>query len=83
MQLRMAVLRVLEVLGEAFARMGTDLRTQYPDIPWSLAISMRNRLIHAYFDVNLDVVWITVTRDLPLLLPKLKSILHENSDCRN
>jgi len=79
----MAVLRVLEVLGEAFARMSVDLRAKYPDIPWRLAISMRNRLIHAYFDVNLDFVWITVTRDLPPLLLKLKSVLHENSDCGN
>jgi len=46
-----------------------------PDIPFAKMTSMRNRLIHAYFDVNLDIVWTTVTEDLPALLPALDSAL--------
>lgn len=60
-QLRLAVLRALEVLGEASARVSAAMRADHPDIPWRLAVSMRNRLVHAYFDVNLDIVWRTAT----------------------
>ena len=74
-QLRLAVLRALEVLGEAAGRVSPAMRAAHPDIPWRLAVSTRNRLIHAYFDVNLDIVWTTATQALPDLVPKLQAIL--------
>lgn len=77
-QLRMALLYALEVLGEASARVSPTLRDAHAEVPWSLAVSMRNRLIHAYFDINLDIVWKTVTEALPALLPKIQAILKDN-----
>ena len=73
--LAMALTRCLEILGEATSKMSDEARLRFPDIPFAKMTSMRNRLIHAYFDVNLDVVWTTVTEDLPALLPALDSAL--------
>lgn len=80
-QLRFALLRALEVLGEAASRVSPETRNAHQEIPWRLATSTRNRLIHAYFDVDLDIVWTTVTRTLPRLIPMLKAVLdHESQD---
>ena len=73
--LAMALTRCLEILGEAASRLSADLRLRLPGIPYAQMVSMRNRLIHAYFDVDLDIVWSTVTEDLPALLPVLDSAL--------
>ena len=73
--LAMALTRCLEILGEAASRLSADLRLRLPSIPYAQMVSMRNRLIHAYFDVDLDIVWSTVTEDLPALLPVLDSAL--------
>ncbi len=73
--LAMALTRCLEILGEAASKISDEARLRFPDIPFAKMTSMRNRLIHAYFDVNLDVVWTTVTEDLPALLPALDSAL--------
>ena len=75
--LAMALTRCLEILGEAASRLSTDARLRFPDIPYAQMVSMRNRLIHAYFDVDLDIVWSTVTGDLPPLLAVLESALAE------
>ena len=69
--LAMALTRCLEILGEAASKMSADTSTRFPAIPFPKIVSMRNRLIHAYFDVDLDIVWTTVTEDLPALLPAL------------
>ena len=71
----MALTRCLEILGEAASRLSAEVRLQFPDIPCAKMVSMRNRLIHAYFDVDLDIVWTTVSEDLPPLLPVLASAL--------
>jgi uncharacterized protein with HEPN domain len=68
-----ALSRCLEVLGEAASKLSAEVRDQFPGIPCAKMISMRNRLIHAYFDVDLDIVWTTVAEDLPPLLPVLDS----------
>jgi len=73
--LAMALTRCLEVLGEAASKLSDEMRLRFPGIPFVKMISMRNRLIHAYFDVDLDIVWTTVSEDLPSLLPVLESIL--------
>jgi uncharacterized protein with HEPN domain len=54
-----------------------DAQHRFPEIPFAKMISMRNRLIHAYFDVDVDIVWTTVTEDLPSLLPLLDIALTE------
>jgi len=75
LMLRMALARCLEILGEAAARVTPATRAQLPSIPFGKIVSMRNRLIHAYFDVNLDIVWTTVCEDLPGLIPALDAAL--------
>jgi uncharacterized protein with HEPN domain len=74
-QLRLALLRSIEVLGEAASRISTETRTAYPRIPWRRIISTRNRLIHAYFDIDLDIVWTTATQSVPELAYILRDIL--------
>jgi uncharacterized protein with HEPN domain len=53
---------------EAAKQVSHDLRESHPEVPWSAAARMRDRLVHHYFDINLDVLWSTVTDDLPRLL---------------
>ena len=67
-----ALVRAIEVVGEAASRVTEITRRSAADIPWSSVVSLRNRVIHAYFDVDNDVVWKTATEELPALLPKLR-----------
>ena len=62
-----AVVRQLEVIGEATKRVSKKLRSKHPDIPWSDMVGMRDVLIHDYIDVDLGVVWKTASEDIPNL----------------
>ena len=73
--LAMALTRCLEVLGEAASKISTEIAIRHPAIPFYKIVAMRNRLIHAYFDVDLDIVWTTITDDLPTLLPAVDEAL--------
>ncbi len=73
-QLAFAVVRVLEIIGEAAAQTTQELHDAYPNIEWRNIISMRNKLVHAYFDINYKIVWSTVKEDIPRLLQHLKAI---------
>jgi uncharacterized protein with HEPN domain len=75
--LAMAVTRCLEILGEAASKINPDLCLQLPLIPFPKIVSMRNRLIHAYFDIDLDIVYTTVTEDLPNLISLLDEALRQ------
>ena len=70
-----AVNRKLEIIGEAARRLSSVARDQFPEIPWNLLTGMRNILIHDYDDVDLDIVWDTVQRDLPPLVIRLAAHL--------
>jgi uncharacterized protein with HEPN domain len=74
-----AVIRALEIIGEATKNIPIPIREQYPEIPWKGFTGMRDKLIHAYFGVNLEVVWDTIQQDLPQLRPVINRIL-QNSD---
>ena len=76
--LTLAIVKALEVLGEAASRVTRETREASPQIPWPNIVSMRNRLIHAYFDINLDIVWKTLTEDLPHLMPEIERVLQEH-----
>ena len=70
-----AVLRNLEVLGEAAKNIPEDFRYKYPDLPWSEMARTRDVLIHHYFGVNLDVVWGITELELPKVIAELEVIL--------
>ena len=75
-KLALSIVRLLEILGEAANNVSDEWQQQYPEIPWRQIGGTRNRLIHGYFDVDLDVVWKIVSKDLPTLVAQLDSILH-------
>ena len=73
--LTLALLKALEIIGEAAAGVGSDTQGKCPGIPWRDIIGMRNRLVHVYFDVDLDLVWDTIRTDLPPLIVELERVL--------
>jgi len=72
-----ALVRLLEIIGEAATRVSDEFRKVHPGLPWKQMIGMRNRLIHGYFDMDLDILWQTVVIDLPALRKQLEAILEE------
>ena len=70
-----AVIRQLEILGEAASRVTQEFRNSIPEIPWSKVISTRNRLIHGYLSVDLGVVWLTATHHVPRLRSNLETTI--------
>jgi uncharacterized protein with HEPN domain len=69
------VIRQLEIVGEACRSLSEEFRTQYPDLPWSQIIGLRNRLVHAYFDINLGIIWDIVHADIPPLKVEVGRLL--------
>ena len=66
-----AVVRAIEIIGEAASKLTAETRAAHDTIPWPAIIGMRNRLVHAYFDIDTDIVWVAVTREIPGLLAQL------------
>jgi len=75
--LALALVKLLEIIGEAASGISKVTKDEHPELPWKQMIGMRNRLIHGYFDIDLDIVWQTVDMDLPPLKIKLESILRQ------
>lgn len=73
-----ALVRCIEVLGEAAGRISEPTRTCFPAIPWAAMTGMRNRLVHAYFDIDTEIVWKTVTIELPALAGQLRTLLNQH-----
>lgn len=71
----LAVVRALEIMGEAARHIPVNVRRAYPEIPWQEMVDMRNKLVHEYFGVDLEVLWRTVQEDLPLLRDQIRGIL--------
>lgn len=65
----------LQIIGEASRALSADIREENPQVPWSQIIGMRNILTHNYFEIDLDVVWLVIDRELPNLKPQIDSIL--------
>ena len=74
-QLLVSVVYCLPSIGEAARHMSPECRALRPEIPWEDTIGMRNRLVHAYFDINVETVWRTVVEDLPPLVVAAEAII--------
>ena len=77
-KLALSIVRLLEVLGEAAKNISSKCRDTYPEIPWRQIAGTRDRLIHGYFDVDLNIVWKIVSTNLPPLATQLEKALSDN-----
>lgn len=73
--LALSLIKLIEIIGEAASGLTLEFRQQHANIPWQDIVSMRNRLVHAYFDIDLDRVWDTMIEDLPSLISDLQQIV--------
>jgi len=73
--LTFALVYAVQIVGEAVSKVSIEFRQQHPDIPWAIIVGMRNRLVHAYSDINRDILWTTVTEAGPELLAQIKPLL--------
>jgi len=73
--LLLSVVKELEIIGEAASRVTSECRAEVPGIPWPNIIGARNRLTHGYFDWNAEIIWSTLTSDLPKLAGQLRRAL--------
>ncbi|MFA5805947.1 MAG: HepT-like ribonuclease domain-containing protein [Melioribacteraceae bacterium] len=73
-KLALALIKEIEIIGEAASKISKKLHTEYSNIPWKEIIGMRNHLTHVYFDINYKMIWKTIKFDLPPLLQEMKKI---------
>lgn len=71
-----AVVRELEIIGEASKQIPASIRKKYPDIPWSEMAGMRDKLIHFYFGVDMAIVWETIKTRIPKIEPLIQEVLN-------
>jgi uncharacterized protein with HEPN domain len=79
-QLALACIRLIEIIGEAAAKVGMETKERLSEIPWNDIVGTRNRLIHGYEEVDLDIVWQILKQDLPDLLERLDRRIKEEGD---
>jgi uncharacterized protein with HEPN domain len=73
--MRFALVRAIEIIGEAASRVSPETRSQIPSVPWPDVVLMRNRLVHVYFDIDHAILWKTATEDIPALLAELRPLV--------
>jgi uncharacterized protein with HEPN domain len=73
--LQFALVRAIEIIGEAAGRVSEDVQKAAPEIPWREAVGIRNRLVHAYFEVDLGILWQTAVESVPQLQGRLENLL--------
>ncbi|HUE25099.1 MAG TPA: DUF86 domain-containing protein [Bryobacteraceae bacterium] len=76
--LQAAVLHHLTVIGEAVNRLSPEVRDNHPEVPWRQLVSVRNRIVHAYFDLDWKILWIAATEDVPALRIQISAILQSH-----
>lgn len=81
-RINFAVIRALEIVGEATKRLPLSIRQQYPDVPWADMAGMRDKIIHGYDVVNLRIVWDTVKNRIPIVRPQIQDILKNYQDTK-
>jgi uncharacterized protein with HEPN domain len=75
--LQIVLTHLVQVIGEAASRISGELTERYPLLPWRQVVAMRNRVVHDYFDIDLDILWVAATVDVPSLVEKVTAILAE------
>ena len=65
------------IIGEAVRAISPELREQYSNLPWAAMVAMRNILVHRYYEVNLEIVWLVLEQDLPDIKVKIEGVLQE------
>ena len=76
-----AILHHLTVIGEAINRLSPELRDRHPEVPWRQIVSVRHRIVHAYFDLDLQIIWTAATDEIPVLRQQIAAILaHESPE---
>jgi uncharacterized protein with HEPN domain len=78
--LQLALVHLIQTLGEAARRVSVGFRQAHPEIPWAAIVGMRHRVVHDYLHVDLEIVWRVATEDLPLLIAQLRKTLPPESD---
>jgi len=76
---QLAMVRLIEIVGEACASVSAGTRSRHPAVPWRAAADLRNRVIHGYFDIDLDLVWVAAATEMPALAGPVRAALHELS----
>ena len=77
--LQLALVRLVEIVGEAAGRVSKETQEHHPEIPWAQIVSMRNRLIHGYDFVDYDILWQTIEEDLPPLIEMIERVVNVES----
>ena len=77
--LNLALVRLMEVVGEAATRIPEEFRSRHPQVPWRDVADLRNRLLHGYDTVNFDILWTIIQDDLPPLIAQLEVIIEEQT----
>jgi len=76
----LALMKSLEIIGEAAVHVSDDAKQAHADLPWAQMAGIRHRLVHAYYDINLDILWETVQRELPPLIEALERVIRREAD---
>jgi uncharacterized protein with HEPN domain len=77
---RLAIVHLIEIIGEATSRISSQLRDKYPEVPWRSAIGMRNRVVHGYFDIDFDIVWEAATVEVPPFAAQVRLIREDTME---
>ena len=77
-QFALALVKCVEIVGEAASRVSAETQSEVAALPWQDIIHMRHRLVHAYYDINLEILWRTITKDLPPLIEVLQQAVGPN-----
>ena len=72
--LQFALVRAIEIVGEAATKVSDETRSAHANIPWKTIVGMRNRLVHAYFEIDADILWVAATVEIPTLLVQLQAL---------
>ena len=69
-----AVMRNLQIIGEAVKRLSPELKAEHPDLPWREMAGLRDRIVHDYFGINYEIVWSVIAEEMPVLVPRIEAI---------